>query len=314
MKKSRRSGFTLVELLVVIAIIAILITLLLPAVQAAREAARRVQCSNNLKQIGVALHNYHAGINTFPFGRSSGTGGGGKSASTAMVMLLPYIEWGQLYDQYDFKYTLTTGPNFFLDLTRISTYLCPSNPQDEGISYTGYCHPDAPTCEDDAWIGHYQPIAHSELDGLPTRGLASSPRIPPATLFGGSSVGFFKDGMFFRDSRVRVKDVLDGTSHTLAFAETVMGNPGSHYGFGWAQYSGGIGTKNGINANWNSRPPLTGWDFNGPNAFNGPGSHHPGGCHILMVDGSVHFFSENMAVMILRRLTTRAGGDVVGQF
>ena len=194
--------------------------------------------------------------------------------------------------------------------------MCPSNPQEEGISYTGGCYGEQVglTCLDDAWIGHYQPIAHSSLNGLPARGLRSTRHWPPDVHRGGSSVGFFLDGMFFRDSRVQIRDVFDGTSNTLAFVETVMGFPGSHYGFGWAKYSGGIGTKNGINANWNSRPPLSGWSFEGPNAFNGPGSYHPGGCNVLMVDGSVHFLSEHMATLTLQQLTTRAGGEVVDQF
>ena len=118
-------------------------------------------------------------------------------------------------------------------------------------------------------------------------------------------------GVEYHDRRVAIRDVFDGTSQTLAFAETAMGQSGSYQGLDWAWYAGGIGTDNGINANCNSAPPLTGWSSG---AFNGPGSHHPGDCNLLMVDGSVHFFSENIMLFTLESLSTRAGGDLVSEF
>jgi len=157
-----RSAFTLVELLVVIAI---LIALLLPAVQAAREAARRMQCSNNLKQIGVALNNYHTTYDLFPPGQTGSTTGDEKGAFVVMVNLLPYVEQSSIYDQIDFLNNHTWGPNWVLYLNRISTYMCPSNPQDVGVSWTGSCHPEAPSCDQDSWIAHMQPISHSGKDG-----------------------------------------------------------------------------------------------------------------------------------------------------
>ena len=317
-------GFTLVELLVVIAIIAILIALLLPAVQAAREAARRMQCSNNLKQIGVALHNYHSTHALFPFGKIPSPDGSGQGSTTGMVMLLPFIEQNTIYDQVDFNDNNPWwGANVELWFKRIPTYMCPSNPQDEGVSIGSICHSFAPNCDQDSWISHMHPIAHSGKDGTDARDC-------------GSHVGFNKDGMFFQvvssfipgesyhhtqgcsgiqyhDRRVAIKDVFDGTSQTLAFTETAAGNPGSYRGLDWAHHGSGIGTANGINANWNSDPPLTGWAFQ-TTPFMGPGSHHPGGCNFLMVDGSVHFLSENIALDTLLSLTTRAGGDLVSKF
>ena len=281
-----------------------------------------MQCTNNLKQIGVALHNYHSTHNVFPFGTTAGISGDGRGTSTGMVMLLPYIGQSTIYDQMDFKDSATHGPNFPLHRNRIATYMCPSNPLDEGMSWGSWCDPrQEPDCDDDSYLSHMQPIAHSGKDGRGARDCQSA-------------VGFNKDGMFFmvlsegdgtlnnwhicsgyaqRDRRVAIRDVFDGTSQTLAFTETATGNPGSHRGLDWARYAGGIGTANGINANWNSDPPLTGWSSTS-NAFTGPGSHHPGGCNFLMVDGSVHFLSENIALDTLQSLTTRAGGDLVRDF
>lgn len=305
-----------------IAIIAILVALLLPAVQAAREAARRMQCSNNLKQIGIGLHNYHSTHSIFPFGKIISEDGSGRGSTTGMVILLPFIEQISIFDRIDFDNNDGWGPNNWdLHLNRIDTYMCPSNPQDEGVGWTSACNPNAPSCEQDSWISHMQPVAHSGNDGTLARDCRSA-------------VGFNKDGMFFlvfsegdgtinnwhvcpgyayHDQRVAIRDVFDGTSQTLAFTETATGDPGSYRGFDWAHYSGGIGTANGINANWNSNPPLTGWDHMS-NAFTGPGSHHPGGCHFLMTDGSTHFLSENIALDTLLSLTTRAGGGLVSDF
>ena len=292
-------GFTLIELLVVIAIIAILVVMLLPAVQAAREAARRMQCINNHKQIGLALHNYHSANNVFPPGNTHQVRENGDGHFTIMVMLLPYIEEGAVFDEYLFDGNLQIHQNFDMRYQRIETYLCPSNPQDEGISFTGFCFPQAPSCDDDSYICHLHPIAHGGKDGQRTR----APGI--------SGAGHDRDGMFFVDSWVRIRDVQDGTSHTLAFSETVTGEPGSHNGFDWALYTSGIGTVNGINAPWRSTPPLTGGYFV-TTAFTGPASYHPTGCNFLLADGSARFLSEDIAQSILEALTTRADGDETG--
>ncbi len=294
--ETTRKGFTLIELLVVIAIIAILIALLLPAVQQARESARRSTCKNNLKQIGLALHNYHDSHSIFPFGRSftdNATSApqnfGSQMCST---MLLPFLDQTPLYNQFNFLLAFNAAPNSTTTQQKVIVFICPSNPQDEGLNWTG-----AGTL-DDSWGSHYQPVAHSGRDGNPARD-------------GQDAVGFDKDGMFFRNSKIRFRDLVDGSSNTLAFAETVGDAPGSHELYAWGSYGGGgIGTRSGINANF---PLLTGWSWNGDD-FTGPASYHTGGSHFLMGDGAVRFISENIDLGTLQDLTTRAGGEVVGEF
>ena len=299
----------------VIAIIGILVALLLPAVQAARESARRLQCSNHLKQVGLALHNYHSAMNIFPFGMGANMASNiesgqiypGESRTGAMTLLLPYLEQSAVYDKWEFTgdYESNRIPNMLVGLTRIPTYICPSNPQDEAVSWTGVC-PIPPNCDEDTYITHLTPIAHSGLDGEDARDFP---------LGWESSAGWHKDGIFFRASAIAIRDIYDGTSNTLAFTETLGRGPGTHAGYDWAQYSGGIGTANGINAAFYANPPLSGW-MHGTSAFTGPASFHPGGCNFLLADGSVRFFSENIALLSLQHLTTRDGGEPIsaGQF
>ncbi|MFI4875313.1 MAG: DUF1559 domain-containing protein [Blastopirellula sp. JB062] len=295
----RRSfGFTLVELLVVIAIIGVLIALLLPAVQQAREAARRMSCSNNLKQLGLALHNYHDTHLVFPYGRSGAPEGSTISnpqvyrSQTGLTALLPYIEQTAIYDTIDFSAGLGDLSNRGKYQPRIEAYLCPSNPQDEGTSYTGSIDGS-----DDAWGTHYVPVAHSGRDGTEARDQVSS-------------IGYSKDGLFYLNSKNGFRDVVDGTSNTLAIAESVGNKPGSHRLWCWGVYSGGMATSSGINANF---PLLSGWAFSGDD-FNGPSSYHPGGCLATLADGSVRFIPETIQLSTLLDLTTRNGNEVIEEY
>jgi prepilin-type N-terminal cleavage/methylation domain-containing protein/prepilin-type processing-associated H-X9-DG protein len=335
----RRFGFTLIELLVVIAIIAVLIALLLPAVQQAREAARRTQCKNNMKQIGLALHNYHDVFNIFPFGRGSDwqwDAGGHMTLS----MVLPYIDQTNVYNKFNFVWggwrkgatmagnDTSAQSNWAVTLQRIPTFYCPSNPFDGYISWTGGCQTQAPSCDDDSAATHYMPIAHSGLDGFKARSGCSPSSVDPsidsaygppgwptgATTCRQPQWAHKMDGMFFMNSRVRIGDVTDGTSNTLCFGEHV-GNGGTRFReqHGWGAYGGGIGVQNGINANWRISPPLTGWGYN-DTAWTGPGSYHEGGAHFLLADGSVRFLSENMDQRQLGGLASRNGSELLGEF
>ncbi len=308
-----RTGFTLIELLVVIAIIAVLIALLLPAVQSARESARRISCFNNLKQIGLALHNYHDANNAFPPGYASHWKRDGGDEGTAeddighgwawASMILPQMEQGNVFNAINFGLTMTYRANDTAQLLRVNAYLCPSdNPKplipvrNEENSETIY------TVASANYVGCY---GTGEVGEAPGRG----------------------DGLFFRNSRVRFGDITDGTSQTLAVGErsqdlSYVTWTGRAIG-GWLHptptFEGGrnkfdpepeesftmvlgpIGTDN---------PPRT------PNYFAAHvedyRSRHPGGVNFLFGDGSVHFIKDGIAQHVFQALATRAGGEVLG--
>lgn len=335
----RRSGFTLVELLVVIAIIGVLVSLLLPAVQSAREAARRMQCSNNLKQIGLALHNYHDAFNTFPFGQGSGTLLV-EAYITLHVLILPHLEQANLGNQFDLgggvcRCGNLRQNNWRLTQTKLPVYICPSNPMDNGVEWTGGTVSNSliPAGQGDSWAGHYQGVANSGMTpgrmqtwfasamcgpaGVHTGGPATTPGASP-----GGPCNVPLDGMFYRNSNTKMRDIIDGTSNTLMFTEHV-GNrdypdlrptPTTRFDqHSWGNYAGGVTTRNGINANFRSVPKLSGWRYQ-DTPFTGPGSYHPGGATFTLADASVHFISETIDRTTLSRLTTIALGEVVGTY
>ncbi|MEX0724865.1 MAG: DUF1559 domain-containing protein [Planctomycetaceae bacterium] len=302
MKRTRRTGFTLIELLVVIAIIAVLIALLLPAVQQAREAARRTECRNHLKQIGLALHNYENSFRGFPAGRYplQNTDYLGHSTQT---MLLPYIDQANLYNAMNTSIGFNGQPNFNTpELTLIPALLCPSNPVLEGVNWTGGTNP-APGSDP------FQDTARTHYEGLSDTGIGRFAALSLVTYNG--------NGMFFHKSYVKMRDITDGSSNTLGFCEIVSQGPGTFSCCSWACYADGIGTANGINAPWRStpggKPPLL-HDMWGGNAYSGPASYHEGGCHFVLMDGSVRFISENLSQVVLSALTTRSGYETVGEF
>jgi len=309
-------GFTLVELLVVITIIGILIALLLPAVQAAREAARKVQCANNFKQVGLALHHYHASIECFPPGEIEWANDAGKCGPHPTnpswyfgvgwgTLLLPHLEQQAVYDRFDFSflnqfyvYQPGGGINGSASRTRIAVYLCPSDPQGgECIGVSSADPPDACALEEGG-------LRQSNMAGV----IDSQDRMCYTLSTHAQVVLHFSlsDGIMANLQPCRIRDISDGTSNTLMIGEVTGQGKGSYRGFCWA-HVGIAETANGINGPGTVPGGGTGSSF----YTSGFSSFHPGGCHFLMADGSVQFLSQNIYQNLLVALTTRAGGEVV---
>jgi prepilin-type N-terminal cleavage/methylation domain-containing protein/prepilin-type processing-associated H-X9-DG protein len=236
-----RRGFTLIELLVVIAIIAVLIALLLPAVQAAREAARRAQCTNNLKQIGLAMHNYHQTANKFPQGKSMSTayipykGYAGWTEWSAQAQMLPYIEGGTIYNAINFSFAGGYGNakniNITAWTTSINSFMCPS---DTEVNKGGPPNNNQATAN--AWNNTtYPPNINSYRGSIGTTtsvygwstGYACCSPDPfnaNGNNQGNSVIPPFSTGMFVYWACYGIQDATDGTSNTIAFAESLVGD------------------------------------------------------------------------------------------
>jgi prepilin-type N-terminal cleavage/methylation domain-containing protein/prepilin-type processing-associated H-X9-DG protein len=290
-----KQGFTLVELLVVITIIGILIALLLPAVQAAREAARRLQCANNFKQVGLALHNYHSARECFPVGRCYN---GVAYDWGWSVYILPYMEKASLYDSIDFKLSGSYwhGQNIAVTKTLIPDYMCPSDPQKGDLIWvTGATpKPDAAmtnmcgVSDTDDWTmaGASPPNAYAPKD-FPTN-----------------------DGVFGGNRPCTFADIKDGSSNTLLVGETTGAGKDTYLGEIWVS-ANIYDTKEGINGpNTTQGGIYPGTSSSSPGTScndSGFSSYHPGGCNFVLADGSVTFLSQNTAQNILTSLTSRNG-------
>ena len=294
----RWAAFTLVELLVVITIIGILIALLLPAVQAAREAARRTQCSNNFKQVGLALHNYHGALKTFPMGLNMWPGGGDCANPGIQTryygvgwaaVILPYLEQKSVYDAMDFREDSYDGTmNFAAGAKFIPAYLCPSDPQGEDLTSCCSGHSNGPS--------EYEDLAKTNMAGVADSvnwGCGTYPWPRPDG-----------NGVLYGRSKVRIGQISDGTSHTLAVGEIIGGGAKSHSGFFWSTWDI-LDTHNGINYALQIGESYNPWNPE----FNGFTSYHPGGCHFVIADGSVQFVSETIDQNLLAALTTRRGSE-----
>ena len=314
MRKRHAAGFTLVELLVVIAIIGILIALLLPAVQAAREAARRIQCANNIKQIGVALHNYLSTYQVFPPGGFTKLPADmcplvtndvvGDAGPPWTVLILPFLEQQARYDTYDFSRPFaistweTTAYNFPFQFKPNHAFQCPSDtnstPEIANTNYYGCQGGGAvPWCRSGEWE-----------------------RV------------FFNNGVFHNNSRIKVRDITDGTSNVVLIGETIYCPAAMpHYdpqvawdtglriwhnaAMPWP--SGLCATMEQINAAGpDYDPAVHPWPV-GP-ASSTFASHHPGGCQFAMADGSVHFISEEIDIWVYRSLGARDDGFPMGKW
>lgn len=292
-------GFTLIELLVVIAIIAVLIALLLPAVQQAREAARRSQCKNNLKQIALAMHNYHDTNKIFVFGQRAWTD---VSRMCFFQSILPFVDQAPLYNNINFSFA---GNAASMPATTINaivpTFMCPTD------RYSGKVG------------GFYAEGFHGNY--LPIHG-SSDVQTPSVTTL---------NGIFFAGSNIRISDITDGTSNTAMFSETLLypdppALPDDRHGRYWNAYDGNVllSTMNPPNTsvpdknlgcipagtNANPRVPCT---STGNNVLYARG-WHIGGVHAAMADGAVRFVSDNVSTTIWQNVGGRNDGNVVGDW
>lgn len=307
-QKRTARGFTLIELLVVIAIIAVLVALLLPAVQQAREAARRSSCKNNLKQIGLALHNYHDTHGAFPPGwigveqtapfRPDVEGPSGMSWH---VMILPFMDQAPLYNQLNFSQpVIQTVPNqnSILFNTTITGYRCPSDPGPERWDIEEEGSPGTPLQTNMPTANYPGVFGTTEIHDCETVGLGNN---------------CWGNGVFGHNTAYKMRDLIDGTSNTFLVGERAsrlnvpVGEP-AHLST-WA----GV-----IPEGEEAFARILGGTDHPPNDPAGHledfSSFHEGGAQFLLGDGRVRFVSENIDGGVYQGLATRQGGEVVGEF
>lgn len=329
-KASKRAGFTLVELLVVIAIIGILVGLLLPAVQAAREAARRMQCSNNLKQLGLAFHNYESTYKSFPSAYYVWQPAPPYNVQSGMLGLLPFMEQTPLYAQYDYRFTPSTTYGGAIGAANVNViskvlpmFVCPSSPG-EALSRVYTCAIPAgallPGMPATSWTA--APSDYAVTTGV----RATFGNIAYNGNQGGQRNGALTAATFQSSSSSKIANITDGTSNTFLLGERTGGDKiysgtkqisvpailGATNGGGWGDPLMGENWLAGAVRGATGYPIAEGGCAINCTNFRGQGFHgfHPGGGQFLMADGSVQFNAESIDAYIFAARITREKGEV----
>jgi prepilin-type N-terminal cleavage/methylation domain-containing protein len=283
-----RKGFTLIELLVVIAIIAILIALLLPAVQQAREAARRTQCRNNLHQLALSLHNYHDAHGSFPPAQIAAPfqryGGSLDPGHSWMTLILPFIDEASIYNAYNFDIKQDAAANLTVAKQLMNQYLCPSCPYYRVKTSYGWNHGGNHYAVSGGIYPSYSCDSFEDMHTDPRYG-----------------------GVFHVDSRTRMRDIRDGTSNTIALGEMIGRADNNSYGWTRGRYDAvmrcaGYVANHQLNTFTSSTGEL------GQRTF---GSLHEGGAFFCFADGQVRFLSENIDWTAYKSLHSRAANELI---
>ena len=303
----RRLGFTLIELLVVIAIIAVLIALLLPAVQQAREAARRTQCKNQLKQLGLALHNYSDTFNSYPI--SYQTNGGWSDTTSIseswLFGILPYIDQANLFASADQKQVWTAAVNLPLTLKAMPMFVCPSDSSTTGreLNLTNL------TGSNNYGVTGYKAVAGNNWAwGTFTHAHPSGRNAPSTDGLNWGNGWLCRNDNANGPQKTQVKNVSDGLSNTLFIGESLPGRC-SHSAWWWFNHT--TATCSVPLNYYEKNRSIDRLDW--PNNYSFA-SKHTGGGHFTMGDGSVRFVSENIDLSLYRNLASIDGDEPTGEF